>query len=78
MTATALKCVSLFQYAYYKRMCQAAVLIQNQFRSYVEHKRAGAGSGNALSSRIKTNERFKRNKHSPVLVNQKFRYASCF
>lgn len=54
-------------------MCQAAVLIQNQFRSYVEHKRAGAGSGNALSSRIKTNERFKRNKHSPVLVNQKFR-----
>jgi hypothetical protein len=65
---------------YYKKMTQAAVLIQNQFRSYCAQKRLRQGSdatgsgGNPYHRTYKPDqEQFKKNKSTPVMVQQRFR-----
>ena len=61
---------------YYKKMTQAAVLIQNQFRSYCAQKKLRQGCESSVTNPYRTHkdqEQLKKNKSTPVMVQQRFR-----
>lgn len=60
------------QYAYYKKMTHAAVLIQNQFRSYSAQKRKKNPGGSTQGSRREL-ERLKKGRNQSVIIQQRFR-----
>ena len=68
-----------FQYIYTKKMTQAAVLIQSQFRSYYAQKRfkQSRQAARLIQNRYrayKEQERYRKRKDAAVLIQQRFRY----
>lgn len=76
-------CVHLPQFMYYKRMSQAAVLIQSQFRSYYAQKRfrRSREAATIIQNRYrayKEHERYKRSRSAAVIIQQRFRSVTFF
>lgn len=66
------------QFMYYKRMTQAAVLIQSQFRSYYAQKcfRRSREAATIIQNRYrayKEHERYKKSRNAAVIIQQRFR-----
>ncbi|CAG5129969.1 unnamed protein product, partial [Candidula unifasciata] len=57
-------------YAYYKKMSHAAVLIQNQFRTYYAKRKKRGDTGAAARREL---ERLKKGRNQSVIIQQRFR-----
>ena len=70
--------ISFQQYIYTRKMTQAAVLIQSQFRSYYAQKRfrQSRQAATLIQNRYrayKEQERYRKRKDAAVLIQQRFR-----
>ncbi|XP_050414412.2 calmodulin-binding transcription activator 1 [Patella vulgata] len=61
------------QYAYFKKMSHAAVLIQNQFRSYYAQKRKKIAAGGQGQYLAYSKDRVKKGRNQSVIIQQRYR-----
>ena len=56
-------------------MSHAAVLIQNQFRTYYARRKKRGDAGNNMQGMRRESERLKKGRNQSVIIQQRFRFV---